>query len=97
MGNPEEWVQILDRVAELNVWAVVPGHGTIGTQEDIQRMREYISHLGALAAELASAGDQPGTVAIPEAYAAWNCPGVFHESLKFLWRRAIEAIGSDNR
>ncbi len=97
MGNPEEWIQILDQVAELNVQTIVSGHGTICTRQDIQRMREYISHLKSLAAELASQGVQPETVAIPEVYAEWLCPGVFRENLTFLWKQATGAMGPDNR
>lgn len=57
-GDPENWLRILDRIEELGPERIVPGHGPVGTLEDVRTVRDYIE---ALLAD-ASLPAEPGWV-----------------------------------
>jgi len=41
---PLEWLDSLDRILELDVDKIVPGHGEIGNKEDVRKFREFIDN-----------------------------------------------------
>ena len=55
-GNTVEWVQWLDRGIAVSPGAtMIPGHGQIGTQADVMKLREYFTNLqAAVRAEIAA-------------------------------------------
>ena len=83
-GYPEEFVANLENVLLLEADTYVPGHGTIGTREDVRAMQGYVRHLLELAESYA--GD-PEEAAIPEPYADWEAPSIYGGNLKFLLNR----------
>jgi cyclase len=44
-GSASSWIQALDRVLELPVNSVVPGHFGLGTRADLKRFRDYLRDL----------------------------------------------------
>jgi glyoxylase-like metal-dependent hydrolase (beta-lactamase superfamily II) len=76
-GDPENWLRILDRLAELDPVRVVPGHGPPAGPEWIATARAYIETLLALAAE-------PGEHALPARYAGWAFPEGFQQNIDAL-------------
>src|SRR6266481_4239548 len=55
-GNTLEWVQWLDRGIAVSPGAtMIPGHGQIGTQADVMKLRQYFTTLqAAVRAEIAA-------------------------------------------
>jgi cyclase len=51
-GDPEELFRTLDKVEALGAKHLVPGHGPVGTLEDIARMRDYYDMLQKTVEEL---------------------------------------------
>ena len=39
------WIRVCDRIADLDVETIVPGHGPIGTKKELREMRDYLSLL----------------------------------------------------
>lgn len=44
-GNPDEWVAIMASLLELEFESAVPGHGPVGTKQDIRSLKGYIEEL----------------------------------------------------
>jgi cyclase len=89
-GNVEEWVRILDEMQALDIDTVVSGHGTVGTAEDLVKMRQYLVDLQQLAADWVKGGgtaDDVQDIAMPEAYASLGVPSVFYGNMKVLLQK----------
>lgn len=39
------WIRVCDRIADLDVETIVPGHGPIGTKKELREMRDYLALL----------------------------------------------------
>ena len=44
-GPLQRWIDVCDRVLEMDVETIVAGHGPISTKEDVRRMRDYLLHV----------------------------------------------------
>ncbi|MBB6453015.1 glyoxylase-like metal-dependent hydrolase (beta-lactamase superfamily II) [Salirhabdus euzebyi] len=44
-GNLKDWVSTIDKILNLSFEVIVPGHGRIGTREDIMTLRQYLTLL----------------------------------------------------
>lgn len=87
-GDPDTWDRILERMlAELDIDAVVPGHGEVGDAEDVAKVRRYIDDMRALSERAALDGISPAEVACPEPYRGWQAPSVFQQNLQALLER----------
>lgn len=80
-GDPEHWLVVLERLADLRPEHIVPGHGPVGTMEDLRAAREY---LGACL----EAAQVSGTPQIPERFAGWSWAINFEENVRFLRARS---------
>lgn len=67
-SNPTQWVTILDKVSDLPIEKAIPGHGSIGTKEDIGKLKNYINEMMALAKETSNLEE----VSIPDDYKDWT-------------------------
>jgi glyoxylase-like metal-dependent hydrolase (beta-lactamase superfamily II) len=76
-GDVPTWRLILDRLAELDPAAIVPGHGPVGTGDDIALMDAYLEELLRL---------EPGAPMPPE-FADLAHPDVFERNLVALQAR----------
>ena len=93
-GDAAEWLRILERVEQLDIATLVPGHGQVGTLADCATTRRYIGELRALAEALARAGgtaDDAAAVPVPPAYANWDAPSAYPDNMRFLYRQAATA------
>jgi cyclase len=68
------WIRVADRVADMDVDVIVPGHGPIGTKEDLREMRDYLALLRRQARSSYKAGE-PISEAVSKVkigrFAAW--------------------------
>jgi cyclase len=55
-GDHEQWATTMDRLAALAPQWVIPGHGEVGTEEDIVMMKHYVLDITATARTLAAEG-----------------------------------------
>lgn len=75
-GDPEAYLEILDRIEALDAKVLVPGHGPPGTSKDLQAMRDYV--------HAAERGDPRS---IPSAFASWKWRAFWTENVEFLAKR----------
>ncbi|MBJ7348203.1 MAG: MBL fold metallo-hydrolase, partial [Thermoleophilaceae bacterium] len=62
-GPASNWIAALDTVIALDPAVVVPGHGPVGTVDDLRVMRDYFSWVKRVATPLLEAGQSPSQAA----------------------------------
>ena len=89
-GDANEWRRTLERVEQLDIQTLVPGHGPIGTAADATSTRQYIADLQALAEDVAvragGSEDDAAALPIPYEYTDWEAPSVFPANMRFLYK-----------
>lgn len=76
---PRRWMDILQEVKELDIETVIPGHGPIGTKEDIDVMIHYLTHLLSI--------QYKDSAEIPHLYRDWASPDVYFKNIKSVKRK----------
>ena len=77
-GQPQAWLEILDRLAGLDFDVLVPGHGDVGGRFDLDDFRAYLTDV------LAAAEEHGASAPIPERYRAWAFEDGWARNLAFL-------------
>ncbi|WP_134687388.1 MBL fold metallo-hydrolase [Brevibacillus migulae] len=85
-ANPQEWLQILDRVEALGVDTIVPGHGEVCTLEALHQVRHYLHDVTALVEQALQTGRSIEDIQVPEAYRGWYFTGDFPANLQRLYK-----------
>jgi glyoxylase-like metal-dependent hydrolase (beta-lactamase superfamily II) len=74
-GYPDEWIESLTKVEQLDFDLLVPGHGKIGRKEHVKQFRGYLEDLrGAVQEQIrkgASLENAKKTVRLPK-YEQWQ-------------------------
>jgi cyclase len=86
-GDPQVLVHILEQLETLDLQALVPGHGAVGTPADL-------AALDRLAREAVASGgsaDQAAAFPIPAPYDTWAYPHFFQANMRFLYGRAAQS------
>lgn len=90
VGHPEQWLTILDRVKELDVKTIIPGHGQIGTAEHIDQTANYLRFVLETISTAKADGlsvDEVAKRELPAPYKDWESPIVFEWNVRRLWDR----------
>lgn len=87
---PDEWIESLKRVEQLDFDVLVPGHGRIGKKEHVRQFREYLEALRSAVRdrirEGASLEEAKQTIALPD-YQHWYGYGDwFVENVEGMYR-----------
>jgi cyclase len=88
-GDPDHLLTILDEIERLEPRVVVPGHGPVGTADDLALMRRYVRTLDDLALALIQDGapeDEVDRLPVPEPFEDWFLDEFFGVNLHFLHR-----------
>jgi glyoxylase-like metal-dependent hydrolase (beta-lactamase superfamily II) len=96
-GDPEKFSEILDRIGTLGPERTLPGHGPVGTGEDIRRMGEYVAEVRREGREARRRGatlEEVGRTPTPERYAAWNFSSQYAENVAFVFGRTDASGGT---
>ncbi len=83
------WIRILEQIEALEPRIVVPGHGPIGTVEDVVTLHDYLLELEVLATDAVERGDSEDELAeilIPVRYAGWDEPDLFQRTLRRIYK-----------
>jgi cyclase len=76
-GDIGKWIRVVDRLLEMDIDAVVPGHGPVGGLDDLRCMREYLALVRRQArrAYNRGLGEQGAAQGLRLGeYASWNEP-----------------------
>jgi len=93
-GNSQEWLQNLAHVELLDLETLVPGHGPVGGAGDLAVMREYITKLEAMAAEVVEtkgSAEKAAELPIPSPFEAWHFARFFPTNMQFLHEHISKA------
>ncbi|NYE09549.1 glyoxylase-like metal-dependent hydrolase (beta-lactamase superfamily II) [Bacillus niacini] len=88
-SNPAIWVQILERVKEIDFVVAIPGHGPVGTKRDLSKLIEYIIDITKMARTTNE------EIAIPEKYQNWSSSEIFHQNISGLSQK-VKLINVSN-
>ena len=83
-GNPATWKEILQKLYEMDIRQIVPGHGPVGKARNLITMIDYLEVVEDIAGKLTSR-EEIDSLAIPEPFAQWNLPNFFYNNLRFLY------------
>ena len=91
--DPQSLVAILGKMADLDADSYVPGHGNVGSNEDLACMEEYVQVLEHLASQHVCSGcseESLDAVPIPAQFQGWDFRQTFTTNLKATCRRLAQ-------
>ena len=84
-----EWGATVDALLALDAATFVPGHGAVGSREDVGAFGRYLRDLEALVRPAVERGDSlqqaVGTIQVPAAYAAWRFQNFFPANVQKMY------------
>lgn len=89
-GDPQAWMTILDRVKLLDIQTIVPGHGPLGTMQDLDLVQRYLTTFEELARSAFAQGKtlaEASQLPLPDPFASWNFREVFGWNMETLFTR----------
>jgi glyoxylase-like metal-dependent hydrolase (beta-lactamase superfamily II) len=97
-GDPLQLLNALRELSRLDASCFVPGHGPVGTNEDLKMFIDYIGHCFDTARTLVETGDfsedRISKLKMPEMYQHWKAPEFYRTNLSFLYKSLSSADGS---
>ena len=90
-ADPLQLMAILKEIEQMPFSAIVPGHGPVGTKEDIRQLITYVQYCLETADLLIKEGrmDEEAVkgLSIPEPYASWKIPHFFNLNISHLIKK----------
>jgi cyclase len=86
-GELQAWLEAIKKIEALEAQKIVPGHGPVGTPEDLGLMRFYITSVQSLAARAVKDGvsaEKAARSAIPASFKRWRFPSFFRSNVRYL-------------
>jgi cyclase len=93
-GDPDRLLRILEELERLEPRMVVPGHGPVGTPDDLALMRRYVETLEELVRSLIQDGlpeEEIDCLAVPEPFENWFLDVFFGVNLHSLYEHRSQA------
>jgi cyclase len=88
VGQPEHWPTILDKVKQLNLKTIIPGHGTVGSGQHIDLTDQYITFVLdtiRIAKEKGLTTDEAMKTEVPEPFNSWDGLMILQWNIQMLW------------
>ncbi len=70
-ANPSEWLNILEKVQQLDIETIIPGHGEVCSKKEIVEVQEYIKDIMLLVEETVQKNGSLDNISVPKAYQNW--------------------------
>jgi glyoxylase-like metal-dependent hydrolase (beta-lactamase superfamily II) len=90
-GNPKKLLQALRELGQLNADRFVPGHGPVGTNDDVRQLIEYIEQCYETANNLIKTGDdcedKVRDLKISKRFQHWYQPQFYQSNIRFLCKQ----------
>ncbi|HUI87880.1 MAG TPA: MBL fold metallo-hydrolase [Anaerolineales bacterium] len=87
-GDPDQLTSALHQISSMSAKMLVPGHGFVGTSQDIESNIEYISMCVNIAKQLVAEGDTSweriARQSLPEEFSTWHLSRFFEINMKSL-------------
>jgi glyoxylase-like metal-dependent hydrolase (beta-lactamase superfamily II) len=98
-GSLSGWHGWLAFLKTLDITTIVPGHGPVGTKDELNEMDRYLSDLESHAAGLVEAGaseEEIAAEAVPQAYGHWWFDRFYAYNLGFACQQAGKSANRSN-
>jgi glyoxylase-like metal-dependent hydrolase (beta-lactamase superfamily II) len=92
-GHPDDLYLVLNKLLEMDVETVVPGHGPVGGPEDLEILVDYLKTANRAVADLIENGGNQAdisTIQIPEQFSDWWFESFYYSNLRFLYAKHTE-------
>lgn len=92
-GFPDDWLEYLDYMEELNFNTLVPGHGQVCGKEGISATKSYIRSVDSLAHTMIGQGmeiERIPEIQIPDPYKTWWFEDFFEINLRLMYRTRMD-------
>jgi glyoxylase-like metal-dependent hydrolase (beta-lactamase superfamily II) len=97
-GDPLQLLQALSELSQLNATCFVPGHGPIGTAQDVALLIAYIEHCCETARKLVETGEvnevRIKELKVPEQFQYWHLLQFYQANIRFICGRLRPAKGN---
>ncbi|MFS0856204.1 hypothetical protein AB3M99_07560 [Paenibacillus taichungensis] len=93
-ANPQQWLDILDKVEQLDIEIIVPGHGEVYSLNALHQVRAYITDLLQIVTDAAQRNQGLDEITVPSAYQDWFFTTYFKSNLQSIYEW-IEKMGKD--
>lgn len=88
-GDPLGLLKVLKEISQLDATRFVPGHGPIGTREDVRLLIAYVEGCFDTAQKLVGTGianqEKFLELKVPLDFEAWQQPQFYRNNIEFLW------------
>lgn len=84
-SNPKEWLNILEKLARMEIKTIIPGHGEVCSKQQLHEVKEYIQAITALVEESAENKESLEAITVPEAYQDWCFTNYFQLNLNRIY------------
>ncbi len=88
-STPGGLASALDEILKMSPLLVVPGHGPVGTLDDVRLLVNYMQELERIAARIRASGknlDLAMPAEVPEKFGRWGFENYFQDNLRFMIR-----------
>jgi glyoxylase-like metal-dependent hydrolase (beta-lactamase superfamily II) len=96
-GDPLQLLKALRRLQQLHAMTYIPGHGPVGTADDLGLLIDYVEHCVETARALVDSGsiseDGFAQLKMAERFAHWQMPQFYEANIRSLCRPS----GSETR
>ncbi len=92
-GYPENLITTLNNIQQMDADTFIPGHGKVGSKDDIVTMIDYIEMIKLKALNLLNEGKSAEDIdglKIPEDYGDWLLSNFYKMNVKFMYERLQE-------
>lgn len=86
-GNPIVWITLLEQVEHYDLSVLVPGHGPVGSMDDVRLLRELLEKMLRLAAnvvERKGSAAETAELPVPAPYDNWESPELFARNMRYM-------------
>ncbi|MEZ4847693.1 MAG: alpha/beta fold hydrolase [Bacteroidia bacterium] len=89
-GDPDLWLKNLEKLDQLELGTIIPGHGPMGDRGHLVKMVSYLEELIAIRDTL-DENQNLNEVPLPKGFQNWHFPEFFRANLGFLARQNLES------
>ncbi len=97
-GDPLQLLKALGRLQQLHATSYIPGHGPVGTADDLSRLIDYVEHCVETARALVDSGsvseDRFTQLKIAERFADWQMPQFYEANIRSLCKPSGSETGA---
>lgn len=81
-ANPPEWLKILEKIEQLDIETIVPGHGDVCTKNELHDIKNYIIDIEKLVKQAIQDKKSIHEITVPKDYQDWHFTTYFKSNLE---------------